>query len=60
MGAACTAPDTAGPVVGWGWEGAVRESVESKAAAFEDGVAGVGLDGGPDREGAVVDDSENH
>ena len=30
------------------------ESVESEATALEDGVAGVGLDGWPDGEGAVV------
>lgn len=37
-----------------GGEGVMGESVKSEAAALEDGVAGVGLDGWPDGEGAVV------
>ena len=32
----------------------MADSVESEAAALEDGVAGVGLDGWPDGERAVV------
>ena len=32
----------------------MADSVESEAAALEDRVAGVGLDGRPDGEGAVV------
>lgn len=49
------APDAAGPVGGGGVEGAVGEAVEEKAATFKDWEASVGLDGGPDGIGAVVD-----
>lgn len=54
-GAAGAGPDPAGPVLGGAREGAVGELVEVEAAPFEDGEAGVGLDGGPDWVGAVVD-----
>ena len=37
-----------------GGEGMMGESVESETTALEDGVAGVGLDGWPDGERAVV------
>lgn len=55
-GAAGSGPDAAGPVLGGGEEGVVGEGVKDEAAAFEDGVAAVGLDGWPDGEGTVVDD----
>lgn len=54
-GAAGAGPDPAGPVLGGAREGAVGKLVEVEAAPFEDGEAGVGLDGGPDWVGAVVD-----
>lgn len=38
----------------------MRAGVKSKAAAFEDRVAGIGLDGRPDRVGTVIDDGEDH
>ncbi|RXH84542.1 hypothetical protein DVH24_032826 [Malus domestica] len=52
-------PDAAGPGLDGGGEGAMVEGFEEEAAALKDGVAGVGLDGGPDGEGAVVDDSQD-
>ena len=54
VGAAGTGPDPTRPVLSRGGEGAMGASVESEAAALEDGVAGVGLDGWPDGERAVV------
>lgn len=56
VGAPGAGPDAAGPVLGGGGEGAVGEGGEGEAAALEDLVAGVGLDGGPNGEGAVVDE----
>lgn len=58
VGAAGTTPDATGPVGGWCGEGAVGVGWESEATFFEDGVAGVGLNGWPDGEGTVVDDGE--
>lgn len=55
-GAPGAGPDTAGPVGGGGGEGTVGVGWEGEAAALEDWVAGVGLDGWPDGEGAVVDE----
>ena len=55
VGAGGAGPDSAGPVLLGAGEGAVGELVEVEAAALEDGVASVGLDGGPDGVGAVVD-----
>lgn len=55
VGAAGSGPDPARPVLGRSGEGAVGEAMEIEAATFEDWVAGVGLDGRPDGEGAVVD-----
>lgn len=55
VGAASPGPDAARPVDGGGREGAVGEGVEGEAAPLEDGVAGVGLNGWIDGEGAVVD-----
>lgn len=55
VGAAGSGPDPARPVLGRGGEGAVGQAVECKPALFEDRVAGVGLDAGPDRVGAIVD-----
>ncbi|KAI3806389.1 hypothetical protein L1987_22292 [Smallanthus sonchifolius] len=60
VGAVSAGPEAAGPVDGGGREGAVGVGVESEASAFEDGVAGVGLDGRPDGEGAVVYDGEDY
>lgn len=57
--AAGTSPDTAGPVLVGGGEGAVREGGEEEAAAFGNGVAGVGLNGGPDGVRAVVDEGQD-
>jgi hypothetical protein len=37
----------------------VGQGVEREAAALEDGVARVRLDGWPDREGAVVDQGQD-
>ncbi|CAN6559618.1 unnamed protein product [Malus baccata var. baccata] len=59
LGAVGAGPDAPGPGLGGSGEGAVGEGVEEEAAPLEDGVAGVGLDGGPDGEGAVVDESED-
>lgn len=59
VGAASAGPDAAGPVSGGSWEGAVGEGVEGEAATFEDGVAGVGLDGWPNGVGTVVDKGKN-
>lgn len=58
--AAGAAPDAAGPVLGRGREGTVGEGVEGEAAALQDGVADVGLDGGPDGVRAVVDQGQDH
>lgn len=55
FGAAGSGPDPARPVLGRSGEGAVGEAMEIEAATFEDWVAGVGLNGRPDGEGAVVD-----
>ncbi|PSS14266.1 Osmotin-like protein [Actinidia chinensis var. chinensis] len=55
VGAGGAGPDAAGPVLFGAGEGAVGELVEVEPAALEDGVAGVGLDGGPDGVGTVVD-----
>lgn len=55
VGAVGAGPDPARPVLGRSGKGPVGEFFEGEAAALEDGVAGVGLDGGPDGEGAVVD-----
>lgn len=52
--AACTGPDPTGPVLGRGGEGAVCKALEGEAAAFKNGVAAVGLNGGPDSERTVV------
>lgn len=57
--AASTGPNASGPVGGWGGDGAVGESGESKAATLEDRVSSVRLYGGPDSEGAVVDECED-
>lgn len=54
VGAAGSGPDTSRPVLGRGGEGAMGEAVEREAAALEDGVTCVRLDGWPDRKGAVV------
>lgn len=54
VGAGGAGPDAAGPVGGGGREGAVGEGGEGEAAALQDGVPGVGLNGGPDGVGAVV------
>ncbi|KAL1818887.1 hypothetical protein ACET3Z_013756 [Daucus carota] len=57
--AVSTRPQATGPVGRGGGEGSVGEGGEKEASAFEEEVAGVGLDGGPERERAVVDDGEN-
>lgn len=57
--AAGSCPDSAGPVLVGRREGAVGEGREEEAAAFRDGVAGVGLDGGPDGVRAVVDQGQH-
>ncbi|KAK1264516.1 hypothetical protein QJS04_geneDACA011233 [Acorus gramineus] len=59
VGAAGAGPDSARPGLVRGGEGAVGEGVEGEAAVLEDGVARVGLDGGPDGVGAVVDEGES-
>ncbi|KAI3429095.1 uncharacterized protein J3R85_008741 [Psidium guajava] len=59
MGAVGAGPDAAGPGGVGGGEGAVGEGGEGEATALEDGVAGVGLDGRPHREGAVVDQGQS-
>lgn len=51
-------PDVSGPVVGRGGEGAVGESWKVKAALVEDGVADVGLNGGPNGKVAVIDEGQ--
>ena len=58
-GAAGSSPDAAGPVLVGSREGSVGEGGEVEASAFRDGMAGVGLDGGPDRVGAVVDEGHD-
>lgn len=50
-----TGPDAAGPVGGGSWKGAVSKGLERETAPFEDGVAGVRLDGGPNSKRTVVD-----
>lgn len=55
VGAASAGPDPARPVLGRSWEGAVGETLKVEAASFEDGMASVGLNGWPDREGTVID-----
>lgn len=57
--AAGSSPNAAGPVLVGSREGAVGEGGEVEAPAFRDGMAGVGLDGGPDRVGAVVDEGHD-
>lgn len=57
--AAGSSPDAAGPVLVGSREGAVGEGREEEATAFGDGVAGVGLNGGPDRVRAVVDEGQD-
>ena len=54
VGAAGSGPDPTRSVLVWGREGVVGESVESEATALEDSMAGVGLNGWPNREGTVV------
>ncbi len=54
VGAAGSGPDPTRPVLVRGREGVVGESVESEAPALEDSLAGVGLNGWPNREGTVV------
>ena len=54
VGAAGSGPDPTRPVLVRGREGVVGESVESEATAIEDSLAGVGLNGWPNREGTVV------
>lgn len=56
VGAAGSGPDAAGPVGVREGEGDVGEGVEEEAAAAEDGVTGVGLDGWPEGVFAVVDE----
>lgn len=51
-------PDVSGPVVGRSGEGAVGESWKVKAALVEDGVADVGLNGGPNGKVAVIDEGQ--
>lgn len=58
LGAVGAGPDPTRPGLGRGGEGAVGEGGEVEAATLEDGVAGVGLDAGPEGEGAVVDQSQ--
>ncbi|PQQ04287.1 hypothetical protein Pyn_18879 [Prunus yedoensis var. nudiflora] len=58
LGAVGASPDPTRPGLGRGGEGAVGEGGEVEAAALEDGVAGVGLDAGPEGEGAVVYQSQ--
>lgn len=53
--AVCAGPYAARPWARGGGEGAVGEFFEGETATFEDRVAGVWLDCGPDGEGAVVD-----
>jgi hypothetical protein len=54
VGAAGSGPDPTRPVLVRGREGVVGESVESEATAIEDSLAGVGLNGWPNRGGTVV------
>lgn len=56
LGALGAGPDTAGPEGGGGGERAVGDGVEGETSALKNRVAGVGLDGGPNSEGTVVDD----
>lgn len=54
-----TCPQASRPVSCRGRERAVGERREEEASAFEEDVAGVGLDSRPNRERTVVDNSEN-
>ncbi|KAL8092258.1 hypothetical protein AgCh_034521 [Apium graveolens] len=57
--AVSTSPQTARPMSCGCRERAVGEGREEEASALEEDVAGVGLDSWPNREWAVVDNSEN-
>ena len=54
VGAAGSAPDPTRPLLVRDGERVVGESLESEATALEDSLAGVGLNGWPNREGTVV------
>lgn len=58
--APCSGPDAARPVCSWGGEGSVGVGVKGEPTLFEDGMASVRLDRGPDSEWAVVYDCEDH
>lgn len=57
--AVSTCPQASRPVSSGCRERAVGIGREEEASAFEEDVAGVGLDSRPNREWAVVDNSEN-
>ncbi|GAB2274339.1 hypothetical protein Dimus_009103 [Dionaea muscipula] len=59
VGAVGSGPYAAGPGGCGGAEGAVGECGEGETAAFQDRVAGVGLDAGPDCVWAVVDEGQD-
>lgn len=56
VGTACSSPDAAGPLGSGCGEGTVGQCLKGKAAAFEDRVAGVGLDSWVNGERTVVND----